>query len=157
KDAIYCNDRSLSSGTGIGQTHTLYKAQSRLEPNKRPDYRCSQANDQFTITTANKGNKKLTYPVGLITADETAFAGGIAYTSNSNFYLNTGNWYWTLSPFYFYNKSQAAFMFTVTSDGSLAVGYTTNTAGGVRPIVSLKSSTEVLKGNGTASSPYEIM
>ena len=35
-DAIYCNDRSLSSGTGIGNIQTNYMAYNRLSTNKTP-------------------------------------------------------------------------------------------------------------------------
>ncbi|MEG2457845.1 MAG: hypothetical protein RSB41_03035, partial [Bacilli bacterium] len=155
EDAIYCNDRGLSKGTGIGQTHTYYKAQLRLETYQQPDYRCSQTNDQFTTTTATKGNKKLTYPVGLITADETSFAGGVMYTTNSNFYLNTAQDYWNLSPLYFYGSYRDAALFIVDCDGTIN-GDRSSGNYGVRPTVSLKSNIEVLRGNGTASSPYEI-
>ena len=53
-----------------------------------PDYKCSVASDKFTTTTA-KGNGKLSYPVGLISADEITFAGLPAGKTNNSFYLYT--------------------------------------------------------------------
>ena len=88
-DAIYCNDRSLSSGTGIGTTTTYYMAYNRLSTNKTPSLKCTQNNDKFTISSS-LGNGNLTYPVGLITADEAAYAGGKSGTSNSLYYLYSG-------------------------------------------------------------------
>ncbi|MEG2457720.1 MAG: hypothetical protein RSB41_02385, partial [Bacilli bacterium] len=159
EDSIYCNNRQMNDQSadgygklGYGTNKTSY-GRYRLYSNKRPDYRCSQANDQFTTTTATKGNKKLTYPVGLITADETSFAGGVVEAKNSNFYLYTNQSYYTFTPYGFSSKEPDVLYLAL--DGTLSRIYV-NYVRGVRPVVSLKSNTEVLKGNGTTSSPYEI-
>ncbi|MEG2457877.1 MAG: hypothetical protein RSB41_03195, partial [Bacilli bacterium] len=152
EDSVYCNDRGLSSGTGVGQTNTSYNANARLSSKKRPDYRCSQINDRFTTSTATKGNKKLTYPVGLITADETSFAGGMLFVTNNN-YLNTAQYYWSLSPG-FSNHGNFATI-SMYSDGQLNINGV-NSGRGVRPVLSLKPNSNWKSGNGTASNPYEI-
>ena len=88
-DQIYCNDRTASTSevaysttdyttlTSWNSTGTAYYygAHGRVWNSPvSPDYKCPVASDKFTTTTA-KGNGKLTYPIGLITADEITFAG----------------------------------------------------------------------------------
>ena len=70
-DAIYCNDRSLSSGTGIGTKKTTYTAQTRIS-NGQPTLKCTNNSDKFTKSTTI-GNGKLTKMIGLITSDEVMF------------------------------------------------------------------------------------
>ena len=151
-DAIYCNDRSLSSGTGIGTTNTEYMAYNRVSTNKTPSLKCTQANDKFTITSS-LGNGDLTYPVGLITADEIAYAGGKYSISNSSYYLYSGQFYVTMSPLdfaddfsYVWVMHSTGYLFNVTVNGSL----------GLRPVISLKSDT-TFSGNGSINQPFEIV
>ena len=93
--------------------------------------------------------------VGLLTADEVAFAGS-AFISKSIYYLygNTNSNWWTLSP------SVASYsivnVWSVSDDGGLAVGNTVTFANGVRPSLSLVSSTKVT-GAGTATNPYKVI
>ena len=150
-DSIYCNDRSLSSGTGIGtiETETDYKAFERLYTNKTPTFYCAQSNDKFTVNTS-KGNGSLQYPVGLITGDEIVYAGGRYSTSNTKYYLYTDNWYWTMSPANF--DSEFAYEFYVNSAfDSDQVNY----SGGVRPVITLNGSTK-LQGAGTKTDPFRL-
>lgn len=58
---------------------------------------CKNKNDSFTVGSEN-GNGALIYPVGLLTSDEVMYAGSKIDTNNNNYYLYTGNLYWTLSP-----------------------------------------------------------
>ncbi len=151
-DAIYCNDRSLSSGTGIGTTATYYMAYNRLYTNKIPSLKCPQNNDKFT-TSGSLGNGKLTYPVGLIKADEVVYAGGKVYTSNSSYYLYSGQIYWTISPSYFtYGRSR---VWRVDSTGRLASNGAVFSFA-LRPVISLKSDI-TFSGNGSMTEPFEIV
>ncbi len=101
----FCGDRSSSTsetGTyaktgGYGTQVTYYGAYNRNYTNKTPDLKCKyKDNDLYTTPgDGNEGNGKLKYPIGLITADEVAFAGGKYNTNNKNYYLYTGEYYWT--------------------------------------------------------------
>ena len=71
-DSGFCGDRELSSGTGIGSSQTTYLSNTRLS-NYEPTFKCSNENDLYTLANATNGNKALTYPIGLITADEIAY------------------------------------------------------------------------------------
>ena len=162
-DQIFCNDRSVTtseSGTpgeisGSMSTNTLYYygAYVRLITNKSPKLTCTTASDKFTVNTSN-GNEALTYPVGLITADEVAMAGGVNSSDNENssYYLYTNQYYWSGSPFNF--NSSGASVFIVYSSGYL-YGYSVDIASGARPVISLSSKVK-LSGNGTYSNPYTV-
>ena len=155
-DAIYCNDRELQSGTGIEITTTTYKAFNRLYENKTPTLKCSQVNDRFTKSAAVSGvtgNGKLTNAIGLITADEVAYAGGTYTSENSKYYLYTGNYYWTMSPWHF--DATGANEFAVFNAGSLRKESVSIYSFAVRPVISLSSSA-LQYGNGSSSDPFRI-
>ena len=107
----------------------------------------------YTTSGSSQGNKALTYPIGLITADEVAYAGGVYGSSNSSYYLYTGQNYWTLSPYYF--GGGYARMFRVYSYGSLGNGSVSDT-NGVRPVINLKANVTISEGDGSSSNPYVI-
>lgn len=95
----------------------------------------------------------MTYPVGLITSDEVIFAGGYAMVANSNYYLYTKNYFWTMSPRCMDNGYAGVFLVT-----SGEINNINNTTGdfGVRPVINLSSDVK-LSGSGTTSDPYKIV
>ena len=112
---------------------------------------CSTFNDRFTVTSET-GNKSLSYPVGLITADEVSMAGATYTDANSDYYLYNGASYWTMSPgayngLYFYSS-----VFTILS--SLSMSSLVETSG-VRPVINLSNEVR-FNGNGTVSNIYTI-
>ena len=153
-NAGFCNDRTPYSGTGLGTNATNYAAYNRLYTNKAPTFECSNSSDLFTTSGSSQGNKALQYPIGLITADEVAYAGGVYGTNNTSYYLYTGQNYWTMSP-YAVNGSGHAFVFGVYSNGNLGAPRVYNTYG-VRPVINLKSNVQITGGNGTADNPYIV-
>ena len=159
-DTIWCNDKStVSGGLGYGTNATDYGAYNRLASTKQPTLKCPNDNNggklsKFTVDDTKNGNGNLTYKIGLLTADEIAFAGSIAYTYNRSTYLqeNTGTtWWWSLSPYSF--DGSYAFVWGVGS-GYLDNGYVGNFSG-LRPVISLISSTNVT-GDGTSENPYVV-
>ena len=159
-DTIWCNDKStVSGGLGYGTNATDYGAYNRLASTKQPTLKCPNDNNggklsKFTVDDTTNGNGNLTYKIGLLTADEIAFAGSIAYTYNRSTYLqeNTGTtWWWSLSP-YFFNGDDACVW--VVYSGYLGYYYVYYN-NGLRPAISLVSSTNVT-GNGTSDNPYVV-
>ena len=161
--AAYCNDRNVIDGT-YNTSSFSYAGRTRLYSNKAPTYNCLTTEDKFTIT-GNIGNGKLTYPIALMTADEISYAGGV-YDKNSLtwYYYNsvksssTGsiNW-WLISPFNWYGNTAYTFLvYGSNHSGVLGNSYVNNTLG-VRPVISLKADVVYKSGDGTASSPYEII
>ena len=161
KDVGFCGDRqpstssSSSNGSGgTGTTATYYGGYIRLNTNKTPSYKCTNSSDLYTVKGISKGNKALDYPIGLITADEVAYAGGVYNTTNAGYYLYTGQYYWTMSPSYF--SGTFARVFSVSSNGWLSGNNNVLNDYGVRPVINLSSNTTAKSGNGTSSTPYEI-
>ena len=158
-DETFCNDRSITSGSGYLTTPTtLYGAYNRLQDNKKPSLKCSQDNDKFKMSNESA---KLDYPVGLILADEVALAGGRAYyngaySPNSNYYLYNGKYYWTLSPSYFDSYYSIARVWYVLPSGSLNPGYDVTSSVGVRPVINLKADILITKGDGTSLNPFVV-
>ena len=160
-DTIWCNDKStVSGGLGYGTNATDYGAYNRLASTKQPTLKCPNDNNggklsKFTVDDTTNGNGNLTYKIGLLTADEIAFAGSISGYYNRSTYLqeNTGTtWWWSLSPLNFYGDY--AYVWVVGS-GYLSYSNVNNGYGGLRPAISLISSTSVT-GNGTSDNPYVV-
>lgn len=159
EDTFWCNDRTLYSGSlagkdeDAGTDYSQFSAYNRVSIKSSPSIDCSnESRDGFTVSTFSGGNGKLTYPVGLLTADEVMLAGG-NNNSNSKYYLYTGEDYWVMSPFSFYYNYANGFY--VISYGNLE-----NTVVGnpyiVRPSVSLAPGTKTTEGNGTVDDPYIV-
>ena len=151
EDTVFCNDRSYTtSGSNL-----YFGARTRLFTNKTPTLKCQKAKDKFTVDASN-GNGALKYPVGLITADEMAYAGGKYYSSsadiNRSFYLYTGQDYWALSPYYFNGSN--AYGFGLNSVGALS-NYV-DVSHGVRPSVSLQPGIVKTGGSGASADPFVI-
>ena len=154
---IFCNDRSASSTQTAAWTSTgadyYYGANGRLNKNKAPILTCPEESDKFTVGTSN-GNGALTYPVGLITVDEIALAGGKLNFFNRTYYLYTNQSYWSGSPFGFYSSGRAN-EFNVNLHGVLDSFYVDSFAG-ARPVVSLSSKAK-LSGSGTYDDVYTVV
>ena len=162
-DAGFCNDRSLHSGTGIGKTETYYGAYNRLVNEYQPQFACPNAsNDLFTLKGSSKGNKTLDNPIGLITADEVAYAGGVSGQSNTSYYLNVGGntnqYYWTMSPYRFVTPYGGSTNTWCVLDDGGADGYNGVHMESVRPVINLRSDAEITDATqtGTSTNPYVI-
>ena len=158
-DNIFCNDRSLSSSynnLGYGKNDNSYRWGDYLpwvigDNHSNMRLTCPQQNDAFTISDTSKGNGALTYGVGLVTADEVVLAGGWNL-DNHNYYLYSGQDYWTMSPDEFsFNSAEE---YAVYQSGDF-IGERVFNRNGARPVFNLSS--EILKnGNGTVSDPYHL-
>ncbi len=154
QNQIFCNDRSVTNGNFSTSSSFDYSAYTRLYTNKSPILICSTESDKFTSKESSIGNKNLTYPVGLITADEIVMAGGKYITNNSSYYLYTNQNYWSGSPFYFTSVEVYAMGFLVNASGNLDA-YGIYLTYGARPVVSLSSKVK-LSGNGTYNNVYTV-
>ncbi len=165
KDNLFCNDRSLSSyipygysNKGYGTEKTLYRWDNFADSsyNNKMMLTCPQKNDAFTVSDTSKGNGALTYGIGLVTTDEVVLAGGWN-SNNLNYYLYSGQRYWTMSPDYFkYNSAHERNVFsTGLADSDDGVNNSVVYFNGARPVFNL-SSDILNNGNGTASNPYHV-
>lgn len=161
-DSGFCNDRSLYSGTGVYTSSTYYGGYNRISISLTPQLLCPNAsNDLFTTSASAKGNKVLTKPIGLITSDETIYAGMRHASSNQTSYLYNGASYWTMTPYRYYSGAQ---MFAMNSVGQLMSYTVTQSSMYARPVINLKANvvlSDTLPSgcsvmNGTSSCPYVI-
>ena len=161
-DTEWCNDKTnvtdttydplrLSpNGLGYGTNVTYYGATQRLVS------KSDSAGGTGPSLKCTGELSKINSKVGLITADELAFAGYVYKQINLTTYLDenaTDTYWWSLSPSAF-NGSNASVWHVNGSSGRLYNGYVDG-AGGLRPSISLKSATNVT-GEGTSSSPFVV-
>ena len=155
-----------SSNFGTGVNTNYFSTTRRLVSDEGnaggtgPSLICPNDNNggklsKFTVSDTTNGNGDLTYKIGLLTADELVFAGSILGSSNLSTYLqeNTaGMYWWTLSPSRFNDVSYTRIwgIYWGNSADDDADG-----TSGVRPSISLKSSTSVT-GSGTSEDPYIV-
>lgn len=175
--AIYCNDNSYDTN-GVNEWGSFnYAAKTRIEANK-PSLKCgvnangtlintSQADKDKYTKSSSTGNGQLTYPVGLITADEVKMM-------NTNY---TESWFRELTDLTDYSGSTSDIIGSLTmtpnenefdSDSYLYVleyvansisfnaGYSGVGYFQVFPVLSLKSNVEALSGDGSSSDPYIV-
>ncbi len=184
KNVGFCNDRSSSTDSsatwsedmtdsgGTGKTKTYYGGYLRLISKKEPTLKCSTSDhkneDYFTYIGADgirqngtnviiRGTQSLEYPIGLITADEVAFAGGIPGHANEGYYLHTGQEYCTMTPF---GDNIVLSMYAVDTNGNNTSKWISSSHG-LRPVINLKADIKFTfehpdEPKGTSTNPYIV-
>lgn len=153
-DNIFCNDRSTSSSwSSRPSSNLLYNGHIRNLSYSNASLWCENKLDKFT-TSSTLGNGSLTYPVGLITIDEVAMAGGYFATDNKNYYLYTGTFYYTMTP-NFFRSTGTAFVFIVNNTEKFPNSSIGSTAY-IRPVINLNGNVK-LSGTGTYDNVYEVV
>ena len=162
-DTVWCNDKtnitdtsynplyeSNPTGLGYGKNVTYYGATKRLVSSS------NSAGGTGPSLKCNGELSKINSKVGLITADELAFAGyayDIYYASTYLLENATDTGWWSLSPIDF--RGDNALVWIVNSSYYYLQVGAVDSANGVRPSISLKPSTNVT-GNGSSENPYII-
>ena len=162
-DTVWCNDKtnvtdttfnpynySNVNGLGYAKNVTYYCATQRLVGTS------GSAGGTGPSLKCNGELSKINSKVGLITADELALAGYAYAKNNTTTYLQenaTDTYWWSLSPSYF--DGFDAYVWRVVGSSGNFDDYNVISTRGVRPSISLKSTTNVT-GEGTSSTPYII-
>lgn len=191
-DAIYCNDTTeykTKKSCGANQCLSRYYGSNSIVPRFKGDedhsiynkenitntvtYKCN-TNDGYTLTTSTGGNKLLFFPVGTLTAVDVALAGGYMTNEfdlyhggankmeNKDFFLYTGEDYWTMSPYATeesYNgisKIQTAEMVYFNKTGGFLDKSLVTQEHSIIPVISIKGTNEIVSGNGTSGNPYIV-
>lgn len=173
-DVIWCNDKSVSSTTSTGYTFGIAgrgsnSSYSLICPN---DYNGGKLS-KYTVSDTNNGNGDLTYPIGLLTADEIMYAGGVANSNNTSstqyLYTNTGKADLLLTPYQYdsnYNIDEGqATLHSAATNGNNIYPSIPDTAKALiaflgvdtylRPSIALKGNVGV-SGSGSASDPFVV-
>lgn len=158
-EAGYCNDISTTSGTYSDYTNNkaaTFSGKTRLA-NSKPTLECPSGS-YVTTGAASTGTKKLQYPTAVLTMDDVYFAGGYS-ANNTNYYLYTGQAFWTMTPYEFvyalFGLSKSANVMYIDANGKITGGVVSGVYG-YRPVINLKADLYYNEGDGTASSPYTI-
>ena len=152
-DTVWCNDKTNVNGLGYAQNQTYYGATQRLESTG------GSAGGTGPSLKCNGELSKINSKVGLITADELAYAGYAKGLQNTTTYLQenaTDTLWWSLSPHNFDDDINFAFVWTVDCDNGDFSYLNVNGTYGVRPSISLRSTTNVT-GNGSSENPYKVV
>ncbi len=178
KNTIFCNNKTNFKHTSdMTYYHAkgimpVYKSNTNINP-YNPDtlinyfsLTCSEQNDRYTVT-----DRTLSYPVGLLTADEVLLAGGYLTDTddmylggihaglnyvNRKFYLFTsGKTFWTSSPFSTSTSNVNKVVAVNGNNGVMQGKHVTETAE-VIPVISLNGNIRIITGNGTADNPYIV-
>lgn len=164
--AGWCNDRTTYTDYTDANTKTTktvpyknsgylyfgaYNRNVNSDLNSRPTLNCPNDTGYDLLTTSNG----LSYPSSLITVDEASFSGfghgtqfGTPYNKHS--YLNPNSYFWTLSP----AKRVPIGVFGFGTDRGASI--TMNAAEGLRPTISLVSTTVIIGGSGIATDPWIV-
>lgn len=146
-ETTYCNDTSVYSVSGAT---TYFGSYGRLN-----------VSGSVSPTFICPGNQNLSYggkyisKVGLITADEVAFAGGVSKINNLDFYLYNGNYWYTLSPS-LWDSSRPRMNYYSNSTNQYLSDISCYYERGIRPVISLSKNTMIYGGVGTKDNPYKI-
>ncbi len=163
-NSVWCNDktnvtdttynpRNMSNVTGLGYAKnvTYYGATQRLVSTS------GSAGGTGPSLKCNGKLSKITSKIGLITADELAFAGYAGGLGNTTTYLQenaTDAWWWSLSPGTF--SDGYACVWIVFGSAGAFINNDVSNAIAVRPSLSLKSTVPIASGKGTRTSPYVV-
>lgn len=146
-DSPYCNDIMTYDKDGT----TYFKGYQRLFENKNPQFKCS--NSSYNISVANGGLSK---PVALITADELLYAGagyGRFETQNTEMFLYTGTWNWTMTPYDFLGYLS---LFSFLESGYINSDYSDTPELMIYPVISVTQTIPLIEGTGYYDDPYVI-
>ena len=182
-DTLFCGDKTLAESgiggvttqLGYGTNKTYYSSTERLLYSSGttglttsiPTLKCAEkTNDNYSRYTVNQSilpdgketNGDLKYPIGLMSADEVAYAGAYKLgVTNTKFYLYNsslaGDWW--ISTAANYNGTIANGRFVYKNTGNLN-GKAINDSITFRPSLNLKNDIK-FTGTGTSTDPYKIV
>ena len=189
-DTIFCNDKTLANvsigenNTGLGYSKeiTFYSSSERLYysnvmTSRYPllsSLKCAENVDnnfsRFTVKEQVLNNIStngdLTYPIGLLSADEFVMAGAMRAANNETYYLydafdeglSNDRW-WLMTPHMLSgdeNSEKSYIEYATMDKHAIYYNYATVSMG-IRPVINLKSNLLWASGDGTKNSPYEVM
>lgn len=174
KNTLFCNNKKYSSTN----SNIKYYESKKLIPvfkseSNRDKYDPKALTNSFSLVCSEENDKlsanekTLSYPVGLLTAEDVLLAGGYLTDSsdeyvggpegiiNTKFYLYTGSSFWTSTAYSTDLNTGYNYVIAVNSNGYMEGKHVTETAD-VIPVISLDSSVRISSGNGTANNPYRV-
>lgn len=155
-DVIWCNDKKTASSSTSSVDFAINK-RMKTGPSMVCNYDNLGGNlNKYTVNDTVNGNGDLTYPIGLLTADELIFAGGAASGDMGSTYLtkniSANSGIWTMTPIgWYYNDGNTHVAFNAEN---IIISYTSSHYY-LRPSIALKGNVSV-SGSGSASDPFVV-
>ncbi len=141
---VYCNNREIAEINAFDPNGgSTYEDQALYFPTSS-SLACPDIKDQFAV---NNNKAKLEYSVGMLTFPEFD-----DYDYEYNDLLTNWNSYWFMSPSHY--ESAAAEVTYINEDGPSSYGC--KDIIGIRPIISIKSDSRILGGDGSEIKPWII-
>lgn len=180
-DTLFCNDRSIAKPSevtysnnefditnftqdGYSVYNTIYSSAARIKLNDNisPSLFCKNQNDRFTVSDTTNGNGDLTYPIGLMTADEYVFNGASLSAPNNSFFHNVGKYNYTMTPFA--NAKDSGNYYMMALEGNVDAVPALIAALGVvsfnrfiQPVINLtQDAVSLFEGTGSIEDPFRI-
>ena len=168
-DVIWCGDKSINKGPGYAELNgaeTRFSSYARIVTSQKPTLICPKVGidgkvSKYTANDIIYGNGALNgYKIGLLTADEAAFAGLISGNSNSFQFLNVGVEYYTMTP-YLFNTSHTLVL-TIDSNGAISHSYVEKVRNYypsialIPTIQATYNTSEGAEAPGTVNNPYIV-
>ena len=184
-DTLFCGDKTLAksgvgsdnTAKGYGTNITYYSSTERLMyssgttkiTTSTPTLKCAEkTNDNYSRYTVNQStlpngketNGNLKYPIGLLTADEVAYAGAYKYNQgNKTYYLYNSSmtsYWWLSSPYFSYGSLVTDVWYVNGSFGSVNCSLGVDLSGSFRPSINLNADLLLNGGDGTKENPYTV-
>ena len=144
ENSIFCNE-TTSTQVSASAIHYIGYTRNKDNNSLSPSFKCNETDKSYGGIYRTK--------IGLITADEVVFAGGLYEYGTTNHYLKRTYTYWTMTPG-FYNGSNAYGIY-IKSNGDLYYALVRNYYS-IVPVINLKADVIYSSGDGTSSNPYTI-
>ena len=141
-NASYCSDQVTRTLTWTGKVGLIYPS----------DYAYATSGDLSGSGTDR--DTCLGKQIGYVSASTTPnWSNTYTDCKDNDWLLNKSMWTWSLSPRAY--SSDSRIVFAVDTPGLVSIYYALY-AGSVRPVVYLKSSVTITRGEGTQSKPFEL-
>ena len=140
-ESYYCEEAKVKYNSSWTSGNTTVVDYNNYVPN-------------FNCSTDGNGKGIINASIGLLTYDEVIYAGNYPYVKNDKNYLYNNFHWWLMSPAGYDGAN--AFVWDVASSGTLYVYGTYGSSVNLRPVINLKSDTQISDGNGTKDSPFVV-
>ncbi|MBP5204542.1 BspA family leucine-rich repeat surface protein [bacterium] len=151
-DSGFCGDRTSRNNSYGGVIRNLRDHSPSLECSTLDKYTLMTSGNGSLTGFSGYGNNALKHPIGLLTVDEVAYAGGVFDNENNHYYLASGQNYWLMSP----GTYNAGDYGTYVGAKGVLGGEMVNTQLGIRPVINLNDSVLYFGGSGTETNPYIV-
>lgn len=142
ENVIYCDDRQIINKSGLFPDATI--SNSNMKFSSSTDLGCLDNNFQYSV---DNDEARLKYPIGILTYGEANTIGANLFKKSNSFWI-TGSAEYNVT-------NNNSYHYSLGSSGTI-INQNSNDLNGIRPVISLRSGTKYLTGDGSIDNPYII-